>query len=277
MPNGPDAALRKASRIGPAPSRGEEIQQRNAYARQEMEAAEAPSVFDSPWTRARRALTNIGESVVDPANWDRAAALPLEAITLVTRKPLTELLKRLHPRTASGQMVDPQEFPRLTGAVQEVVERFPRTASHVNSISMLPPSSGHLGVMDVPHRITKQLQTHGPEAFRAWDQPVASIQLNEVLEQPHYTPLQTVSHEFGHVAQFLADPRGFARRYADAGTQFGYVDNPYEVGARFTGANQVRKAYGGPPVTDADIAVAGWTPMTSIEEARQALAALRRQ
>ncbi len=218
----------------------------------------APTVME----RIRETLqpvTSAIEAVGTP--FDNAEMGPAKAITLVTKKPLTELLKKLHPRDFVGRMVDPSEFPNIVNAVQEGVETVPRIASHLNSVNMdLSSLDGTMGLLDIPDRFRKQMKAVGPSAFK--EQPVARMRLSPSIEnlEGSLSPRDTVFHEMTHLAQFLADPTRFNPTYEKAygnimrmvpprwipepaGVPRGlgflpYQFNPAEVGARATAARK---------------------------------------
>lgn len=167
------------------------------------------------------------------------AGVVAPAITLVTKKPLTALLRKMAPRNAQGQMLDPQSYPNITAGVQEIVERFPRVASHLRGIRT--GLTGARGEHIVPSHITERARRYGPEGLKGQD--VGLIGINENLIEPSGA-YETLAHEFGHAAQFLADPRNFNHRYGLYNRHLGYEMNPYEMSARFTGKNQGARRLG---------------------------------
>lgn len=221
---------------------------------QEAKAAKGP-VLRAPTTLERiqeglRPVTNVLETLGSPL--ENAEMGPAKAITLVTKKPLTDLLRRLHPRNAQGMMVDPAEFPNITSAVQEAVERYPRVASHLNSIDTTL-SGDDFGMFVVPNQFTKQIRSMGADRFKdTWGAPVAKIQLNPVVEGINNEAINTVFHEFGHGAQYIMDPRRFDGTY-DAATDrlvrslpnLAYALNPAETAARAIARRNVARAQGG--------------------------------
>lgn len=221
-------------------------------------AAKGP-VMRAPTTLERirdtlQPVTNVVEALGSPL--ENAELGPAKAITLVTKKPLTELLRRLHPRNAAGMMVDPAEFPETVDAVQGAVHLYPRVMSHLNSIAMdIPEAAEALGKIRFPNHILKQLQAIGPDLWRRNDAgPVASMHLNPAIEkyggEHAWGPVSTIFHEVGHLGQFVADPRRYdeasnnaARALKDIGAD-PYALHPLEVSARAIGMRNVQKLGG---------------------------------
>lgn len=198
---------------------------------------------------ARRAVSGLKSAadwlgLSDDASVETSTMGPIgPAITMVTKKPLTELLRRLAPRTPEGRVLDPASYPNITDATSEIVERFPRVASHIYGIrtGLRDARGEHV----IPRHLTELAQQRGAAGLR--EQPASLININEQLIEKD-RPYQTLAHEFGHVAQFLADPRRFDKRYRLYGEQLGYGLNPYELSTRSIGRNQVARRAGGLPV-----------------------------
>lgn len=207
-------------------------------------------------------VTKVAEFLGDPLS--NAEMGPAKAITLVTKRPMLDLLKKLHPRNAAGMLIDPEEFPRITDAVGEVVTRHPRVASHLNSIDM-SLAGQELGKFVSPNQFGKQIQSMGADAYRRnWDAPIGKIELNPLIEtlQLRGSPIDTLTHEFAHAAQFIADPRRFSPTYDHAGKVVssnaskmehllfpnpGYQYNPAEIAARAAGFRGMERSMGARP------------------------------
>jgi hypothetical protein len=247
-------------------------------ARRELDDARAAKgpVMRAPTVMERiqetlRPVTNVVEAIGNPL--ENAEMGPAKAITLVTKRPMLDLLKKLHPRNAAGMLVDPQEFPNITDAVSETVTRYPRVASHLNSIDMTATGSD-LGRFVSPNQYTKQIQSMGADAYRRnWDAPIGKIELNPSIETMtgRGAPIDTLTHEFGHAAQYIADPRRFQATYdvarnslnhgAGGAARFilgdiGYKYNPAEIAARAIGARGMERYAGKRPTSYADALMA---------------------
>lgn len=237
-----------------------------AHKRQRVEDAAAKGpVMRAPTTmeRIRETLapvTKVAEFLGDPLS--NADMGPAKAIGLIARAKgglpgrLTgeaELLERLIPRNAAGEALDYRQFPNTINAVADAIKRYPRVASHLDSIHAGIDDASTLGLFDVPHRITKQIQAQGPTAYRNWNQPVGRISLNpEAIEAAD--AISTVFHEFGHAGQYIADPRrfgdlndkAFMLSAKDYLAQNAYANNPSEIAARAIGRRAEGRAAGAP-------------------------------
>lgn len=179
------------------------------------------------------------------------------AITMVTKKPLTELLRRLAPTDSLGMKLDPQQFPNITDAAQQVVETYPRVMSHAQSIMAdLPTGGRRLGEINIPNRIAKWAQGQGTGAGdlyrRTQGDPIAKIRVNPDVESMAGRPLETLTHEANHLAGFIMDPRTYidtsdamqrayrsnfrqqGRSLTDSGSLAYHLD-PAEVSSRIAG------------------------------------------
>jgi hypothetical protein len=263
-----------------------------------------PTVMRAPTTLERiqdtlRPVTNVLETLGNPL--ENAEMGPSQAITLARRAAggvpgrLTgeaELLERLIPRTADGAAIDYREFPKTIDAVADLVKRYPRVASHVNSIDMGPMPQGWAGAMDVPHRITNYIRNLGGDTYRAAvGDPVARIKITPDIESAGlsalmgdggtFGPAQTLAHEFAHAAQYIADPRRFDGTYdaAKAGVQQmvpskvrgqvsdpSYFFNPAEVAARAVGRRFASQGPVKPSYADAIADVAPNASMGNLQD-----------
>jgi hypothetical protein len=242
----------------------------------DAKAAKGP-VMRAPTTMERiqdtlRPVTSVLETLGNPM--ENAEMGPSQAITLARRAAgnlpgrLTgeaELLERLFPRLADGSPIDGRAFPKTVEAVADAVKRYPRAASHLDSISMsLPETGADLGKFVSPNQYTKQIRSMGAEAFKGTGQTVGKIELSPAIEAAtgRGTPSDTLFHEFGHLGQFIADPRRFqatydeASRLADdslgpvaklmAGGDPGYTFNPAEAASRAIGRRATERTAGKP-------------------------------
>jgi hypothetical protein len=196
-----------------------------------------------------------------------AGALAVPAITLAKRASQSELLERLLPRNAAGEALDYRQFPRIIDAVSDIIDRYPRVASHLDSISAtLDEAGGEFGKFISPNQVTKQIRTMGAPAFKETGQRVGKLEINPAMETMggRGAPADTLAHEFAHAGQFIADPRRFQGTYDAAGDitegamsslaklisggNAGYHQNPAEVAARAVGRRSMDRTAGRAPI-----------------------------
>lgn len=289
MPDGPRKASLRAPTLmeriksgiqdvtgGLVPERvwGMPMPDENILARRELTnaAANKGPVMRAPTALERvkdtlQPLTSVADLLGDPLSAGDLG--PSQAITLARRAAgglpgrLTgeaELLERLIPRNAMGEALDYRTHPNIYEALTNLIEKHPRVSSHINSIeaSDTLPSSWN-AAFSASDRITKQIQNHGAEAWKASGQgPVGLVKINPKIEtMGPGQAAESLYHEFTHAAQYIADPRRFngtydevtkalnrrippgpATQYLDAGYQF----NPAEVSARAVGTRAKQRA-----------------------------------
>lgn len=224
------------------------------------------------------------------------------AITMMTKRPMGELLRRLHPTDAIGKAIDPAAFPATMDAVRGVAEQFPRVMSHLQGVAMdLPTITNEYGRLSVPQHVLDWIRQHGVEAWKALQKgEVAKMRLNPKVETAvgQGSAAQTVFHEAGHLGQFIADPYRMHATSRTAQNILGQADNiryrnpdlayqwdPIEVASRAIGkrgeqrlAGVARTPY--PQAIEEALAPGGLnrdTMQTLWSSARQALEARARQ
>jgi hypothetical protein len=253
-------------------------------------------------------ITSVVELLGDPLSMGDLG--PAKAISLVARAKgglpgrLTgeaELLERLIPRNAMGEALDYRQNPNIYKALTDLIDSHPRVASHVNSIEVDPNmAAGWKAAFSSSDRITKQIQNHGAEAWKAGQNgPIGIVKINPSIEtEGPGKAAESLFHEFNHAAQYIADPRRFHGTYdtmrdalnrrvrpgpATRHQEPGYVFNNAEIASRAVGKRAEQRALGqkpqnyrevvrseGPPGVDDGVLEQTWRGIRNAWEKEQA-------
>jgi hypothetical protein len=200
-------------------------------------------------------LLGIGPSLDDPSQYDlsqddknsmtRAQALG-EALGM--GGPSLGMMLKLPKGVSRGNkmvqgilnssLVENRTTPEVKGMAQWLVDKFPRLATHVSTISGHPDMPG-VGMMEAPYKADA-------------DGLFSSLNFNPATVDNKFDQTAAMGHEAAHTAQALRrtvpdpDAGGFdLSRYHHVGKayerQFGYPRSPFEVRAETAGINQANR------------------------------------
>jgi hypothetical protein len=296
-------------RVWGMPMPDEAIEARRELTENKPTVIRAPTMLENV-RDTLQPVTSVFEMLGNPL--ENADMGPAKAIALVARAKgglpgrLTgeaELLERLIPRNAMGEALDYRTNPKIYDALTNLIERHPRVSSHINGIEVTDQMpKGWRAAYQSNDRITKQIQTHGAEAWKNADRGhVGTVKISPEIEQSGAA--ESLAHEFTHAAQYIADPRRFNGTYDEitkavnrrvspgARQQWrdpGYTFNPAEVSARAVGKRHQARAdwkdkpafkdvlrQEGPPGVEPDELGKAWKGVRAAWEQAQRAAGIR--
>lgn len=209
---------------------------------------ESPSVLESPIERGlRSAAKTLGLGEMDPGD-------VVNPIASGPAAPLVSAFKSKALREEATKRFIDEAYklnPKTGEAAEWVASRYPRVAAHTK-------------VQPNPVR-----GTFNAQIYTSWPGRMPIEFSHAGLEQTANHVRGSLMHEITHAAQKKADPRYYNRLYNKVDEAFGYIKNPYEVGARLR-ERQAEAMAGGRPFL-------GTTPRIPDEawKSRDALNALR--
>lgn len=209
---------------------------------------ESPSVLESPMERGlRSAAKTLGLGEMDPGD-------VVNPITTGPVAPLVSIFKNKAAREEATKRFIDEAYklnPKVGEAAEWVASKYPRVAAHTKV---------------QPEPVTG---TFGAQIYTGWPgrMPIEFTHAGLSMKPDHVRG--SLMHEVTHGAQKKADPKYFNRLYDKVDEAFGYIRNPYEVGARLR-QHQAEAMAGGKPFL-------GTTPRIPDEawKARDALNALK--